>query len=573
MNLPLFTAILAILFFGILAIFSSLKEAKMKRLLKEKEKKYQHKLCEAAVLKEIQNHIDYPLTLEKIIDIITGNLENLIPYSTASSLIPKNDKLIFNTKVKEPISTAFIAQIKNNCLNSLTALSNNTLPKLIDEKLSGMPLNEKNSSAPSSFFNIPLIVNEKIQGIISICSSRPHLYKEEEMTVLYQITDLATSALSRLQEISTREEGKLTSLITSLEDGVFMVDVNSQITVINKTAKDFLAPQKDKPTITDILGSLPNSYNFSDKIKKVITLNQKIEEKGIRYGDDKTILNITITPVLDALTEEEPKVIGASFLIRDVTLEKSLSKMKDDFTHIIVHELRSPLTSIKASTEMLTGQNNLTEEDKKRLIDIIGNQTIEMLDEVATILDAAKLETGVFTVQKTSGDFKKTIEDTIESFRIVARNKNINLVNHIDPFLPQAQFDYYHMRRVINNLLSNSFKFTPESGTITIRTWSESEKIYVSVSDTGSGITKDKQHLLFSKFTQINNAKGVVGTGLGLYISKGIIEAHGGTIWLESEPNKSTTVTFNIPADMTLQRSQTPPAGSPIERPINLLVN
>lgn len=530
----------------------------MKRLLEEKERKYRHQLYKATVLREIQERMGYSLDMEKVIDIITNSLTNLFPYSTASALILKNDKLIFETKINEPVNKDFVAKVKDNCLKSLAVLLNEPMQKLIEEKLSGVPLKESNTSSPSSFFNIPLIENEKIRGIISICSTRQHLYREEEMTTLYKMTDLATHTLSRLQEILIREKGKLTSLISSLEDGVFMVDINSKITAINKNAKDILNLQKDNPTITELLSSLPNSYNFVDKIEKAITLNQKIEEKDIQHGAGKTF-NITITPVLDALTPEEANVIGASFLIRDVTLEKSLSKMKEDFTHIIVHELRSPLTSIKASTEMLTEQKNLAEEDKKRLICIINDQTVKMLDEVATILDAAKLDTGLFTLQKTNGDFKKVIEDTVESFQLVARNKSINLVNHIDPFLPQVQFDSYHMRRVISNLLSNSFKFTPAGGTITVRAWPEPEKISVSVSDTGSGIPQDKQHLLFSKFTQMRSANGPAGTGLGLYIVKGIIEAHGGTVSLESEPNKGTTITFNIPANSTLQQSQSQP--------------
>ncbi len=560
MQLPLFIAIFAVLFFGILAIFFSLKETKMKRLLDEKERKYRHQLYKTTVLREIQERMGYSLDTKKIIDIITDSLANLFPYSTASSLILKNDKLIFETKINEPVNKDFVAQVKNNCLKSLTALLNEPPPKLIEEKLSGIPLNGNNSSTPSSFFNIPLIVNEEIHGIINISSTKRHLYKEEEMTTLYKMTDLATHALSRLQEILIREKGKLTSLISSLEDGVFMVDINSKITAINKNAKDILNLQKDNPTITELLSSLPNSYNFVDKIEKAITLNQKIEEKDIQHGAGKTF-DITITPVLDALTPDEANVIGASFLIRDVTLEKSLSKMKEDFTHIIVHELRSPLTSIKASTEMLTEQKNLAEEDKKRLICIINDQTVKMLDEVATILDAAKLDTGLFTLQKTNGDFKKVIEDTVESFQLVARNKSINLINHIDPFLPQAQFDSYHMRRCLSNLLSNSFKFTPAGGTITVRAWPEPEKINVSVSDTGSGIPRDRQHLLFSKFTQMRNTNGTVGTGLGLYIVKGVIEAHGGTVSLESEPDKGTTITFNIPANITLQQPQHLPAG------------
>ena len=558
MQLPLFIAIFAVLFFGILAIFFSLKETKMKRLLDEKERKYRHQLYKATVLREIQERMGYSLDIKKVIDIITDSLTNLFPYSSASSLILKNDKLIFETKINEPVNKDFVAQVKDNCLKSWATLLNEPIPKTIEEKINGIPPSGNNST-PHSFFNIPLIVNEKIHGIINISSTKQHLYKEEEMTTLYKMTGLATHTLSRLQEILIREKGKLTSLISSLEDGVFMVDINSKITAINKNAKDFLNLQKDNPTITELLSSLPNSYNFVDKIEKAITLNQKIEEKDIQHGTSQTI-NITITPVLDALTPEEANVIGASFLIRDVTLEKSLSKMKEDFTHIIVHELRSPLTSIKASTEMLTEQKNLAEEDKKRLICIINDQTVKMLDEVATILDAAKLDTGLFTLQKTNGDFKKIIEDTVESFQLIARNKSINLINHIDPFLPQAQFDSYHMRRVISNLLSNSFKFTPPGGTITVRAWPEPEKINVSVSDTGSGISQDKQHLLFSKFTQMRSANGPAGTGLGLYIVKGIIEAHDGTVSLESEPDKGTTITFTIPANIALQQPQPLPA-------------
>jgi signal transduction histidine kinase len=568
-SLPILIAIFSSLFFGVLAIIFSVKEEKTKRLLKEKEKKYQHRLYETAILKEIQDRIGYSLDIEKVIDVITSSLENLFPYSTASSLVQKNGKLIFKTTVKEPVNTAFIMRVKDNTLKSLTALLNEPLPNLIDDKLSGVALDEGNNSVLSSFFNVPLIINEKIQGLISISSARPNLYKEEEMTILYKMTDLASHALSRLQEVLIREKGKLTSLISSLEDGVFMVDINSQITVMNKTAKEFLKLEKDNPTIIDVLSGLPNSYNFGDKIEKAIALNQKIEEENIQH-EDKT-LNITITPVLDSFDAPQPKVIGASFLIHDITLEKSLSKMKEDFTNIIVHELRSPLTSIKASTEMLTTQTNLTDEERTRLISIISSQTGKMLDEVSMILDAAKLDTGLFTVQKTNGDLKKIIEDAVESFRTLAQNKFINITTHIDPLIPQTSFDSYNIRRVLNNLISNSLKFSSSGGSIVLRAWQIPEKIVVSVSDTGSGIPKDKQHLLFSKFTQIRNANATVGTGLGLYIAKGIVEAHGGTISLESEPNKGTTITFTIPTNASIQTI--PSLSTPAEKPLSPLVN
>ncbi len=403
----------------------------------------------------------------------------------------------------------------------------------------------------------------------------------------------------KLQEALVREKHDLTSLVGNLDDGLFLVDVNSRLTLINKTAKDFLGLQKDNPSIIDVLSSLPNTYNFGERIEKAIKLNQKIEEKNILH--DNKSFNVTINPILAPndvssvlglaprspaeRNEQEVKVTGASFLIHDVTLEKSLSKMKEDFTSIIVHELRSPLTSIKASSEMLTGGTNLTDDEKKRLIGIISVQTGKMLDEVSTILDAAKLDNGLFTIQKTNGDVKKVIAEAVEAYKHLAENKSIHLVCQIDPLVPEASFESYQIRKVINNLLTNSLKFTSSGGTITIRAWIDNEKISISVSDTGIGIPKEKQHLLFSKFTQIRSPNATVGTGLGLYISKGIVEAHGGTIALVSDPDKGTTITFTIPINSTTKNlastpnpTPSPPdiigvKSGPSEKPINHLAN
>jgi signal transduction histidine kinase len=195
-----------------------------------------------------------------------------------------------------------------------------------------------------------------------------------------------------------------------------------------------------------------------------------------------------------------------------------------------------------------------------------------MLEEISIILDAAKLDSGLFTIQKTNADLKKIIDDTINSYRAQAQNKFINLTLNIDPFIPAIPLDELHIRRVLNNLVTNSFKFTPRGGTVTVHAWRAADKIHVSVTDTGDGIPKDKQQLMFTKFSQIKTPNATIGTGLGLYISKGIVEAHGGTISLQSEPTKGTTVTFTLPYTSSTQTlpltSSTPP-----EKPLNPLAN
>ncbi len=171
-----------------------------------------------------------------------------------------------------------------------------------------------------------------------------------------------------------------------------------------------------------------------------------------------------------------------------------------------------------------------------------------MLDEVALILDAAKLEAGLFTIQKIPGDLKQLIGERVQIFQAQAHEKFINLLVEVDPSIPTFNFDPIHIGQVVNNLLSNALKFTSSGGSIKISAKPAIGSVIVSVSDTGAGIPKEKQHLLFSKFTQLSGADhGSVGTGLGLYIVKGVVEAHNGTVSLESEEGHGTTITFTLP--------------------------
>jgi two-component system sensor histidine kinase VicK len=137
------------------------------------------------------------------------------------------------------------------------------------------------------------------------------------------------------------------------------------------------------------------------------------------------------------------------------------------------------------------------------------------------------------------------------------------MVVEIDASIPTFSFDPVHIGQVVNNLISNSLKFTSSGGTIKITAKPAIGSVVVTVSDTGTGIPKNKQHLLFSKFTQLGSTEhGVVGTGLGLYIVKGVIEAHGGQVSLESEEGRGTTITFNLPLDTATKSPTTSAAPS-----------
>jgi signal transduction histidine kinase len=534
--------------FALASIGLLLLVLRTEKQLSNKTKVQQQKIYQISMLKEIQDRISYSLDVEKVIDVITGSLKKLFSYSTASSLVVKDDKLVFKAYIEESISHAFLAHVKNSMLASLSALTED-LPQQIEDRLLGGALDDSNNLSLASFFHIPLVVNNKVVGLINVSSTKPNLYKEDEMTILYQITNQASQALSKLEEVIKNEEEKLASTIGSLADGVFMVDTENKIQVINNAAKKFLNITADKPTYTEIIHAISTTYDIQAKLDEAISQNITIVENEISIGN--RFLQTFITPVHVATGEKE-EVVGVSVLLHDMTIEKQIDRIKEDFTHMMVHELRAPLTAIKYSSEVVLETDSLEKEEKEKLLKIINQQSKTLLSQINYLLDAAKMEAGKFTVEPVLADIKNVIEKKYNEFKSEADRKHIVLnVSGLDS-LPQFEFDPDRIAQVLNNLISNSLKFTPESGHINILTKLEEDKreLIVSVSDNGMGVPKDEQSDLFTKFYQIRKtphelSKG--GTGLGLYIAKGIIEAHNGRIWVESEEGKGTIVAFALP--------------------------
>lgn len=558
MSFPLLIAIATAALFGLLAIYFSLKEEKTRKALKDQTEDDKRALYKIAILKEIQGRIGYELDTEKVADVIIGSLSSLFPYSTASSLLLKEGKLVFKTNVQESVNEEFLKQVKQSMMASFSALVT-PLPEQIGEIVQGAPLTETGTSV-ASFFHIPFVVSDEVVGILNISSTKPNLYKESEMTILYQITDLASKALSKLEHVLTTEKGKLMSLIGSLTDGVFMLDTQNNLLVINDAARRMLRIEKRQPTALDAFSVLTGSFNIVSKLEETVQKKTTIEEKEVSLGERS--VRVVITPVLDA----SKTLLGTSVLLQDITLEKNLERLKEDFTNMIIHELRAPLSAIKGASKLLMQQTGLEQSDQNKMVAIIHEQSQKLLEQVNTLLDAAKLEAGHFVIQRMPESLEKIIQDAMVVFDSTAKAKNIELTYKAYAQVPKFSFDAVRMSQVMNNLLSNSLKFTPSGGKITVSLEAITEKglpfFRVSVADTGMGIPKDKQDKLFSKFYQAQGnqpgAEHQVGTGLGLFISKGIVEAHGGAISLVSEEGHGTTIAFTLPVEEPVQTQPEP---------------
>jgi len=239
--------------------------------------------------------------------------------------------------------------------------------------------------------------------------------------------------------------------------------------------------------------------------------------------------------------------------------QKTAKKIaEDESIHIIVHELRAPVVAIKESASVMLS-DNMPKEEETKLLSLIHEQAGKLLDQISKILDSAKVEEGKLVLNKAAGNLSEVIKNEMDLFMPEARRKNIKLTASVEENLPVFFFDSVRITEAINNLISNSLKYTNDNGSVTIsvvtddtyRKTKSGGNVMISVADTGIGISEEKQHMLFQKFTDLNaNASTeakTLSSGLGLYITKGIIQAHGGLVTINSIEGKGTTVTFNLP--------------------------
>jgi signal transduction histidine kinase len=479
-------------------------------------------------------------------------LGNLLGYDAVSYMVVGEDgRVVFKCHVENTVNHDFIEEVKHKMLMSYEAILNKQIkPKSLDESVTGNILDDNLKGNVESFFNLPVVISQKLVGLINVASKQKGLYGEEQASILYTITNQAATAVSKLQSVLESEKGKLAGVIYSLADGVITVDLNHQLTVYNPAVKNILEIASDKPlTIFDIVDSLAGKVDLRIKIEQVIAEGKSFVVPEVLIKDK--ILELTVAPVKDAVGE----LIGVSVVFHDISSEKSLEKLRQDFTAMMVHELRAPLTAVRWSSESLlknlsvaSGMDPAKVKDTAVTIETASNNMLELVND---LLDVAKIESGKFELNMQEYDLVGLIKDQAKAFTPQAEVKHL-AINIITPEKYLLKFDRVRIGQVLSNLISNSIKYT-DSGQLDISLEANAEEkiVTVSIKDSGIGVSREDLSQLFSKFKQLKGSDHArKGTGLGLVVSKGIVEAHGGRIWAESAGESlGSTFAFSLPLD------------------------
>lgn len=363
---------------------------------------------------------------------------------------------------------------------------------------------------------------------------------EESKRALLNILEDVEEARIRAEE----ERNKTLSVINNLTDGLLVFDTEEKLALINPQAQDFFKLGAGETTgkSTLELSKFPSFKPLSNLLEQ---RDQKIFRKEISLSEN-LILEISTLPML-----REKKKLGNLVILHDITREKIVERMKTEFVSLVAHQLRTPLSAIKWTLKMiLDGDLGPTTEEQRNFIEKTYQSNEKIIELINDLLNVARIEEGRYIYKSLPARLEDIIQSLINSYRAEAERKKLRFeFKKPTKKMPRVMLDVEKMGIAVENLIDNAISYTKPGGQVTISLNYDKKKIKFSIRDTGIGIPMEQQKRVFSKFFRGANAirAETEGTGLGLFIAKNIIEAHGGEIWFESEENKGTIFYFTLP--------------------------
>ena len=354
------------------------------------------------------------------------------------------------------------------------------------------------------------------------------------------------------RKIAEEEKNKTLAIINNFTDGLLVFDSENKLSLINPQAEKFL---KVKPK--DVVGK---SIDELAKFPKLLPLSNLLgkEIKGVFRKElplgEHLILEVSSIPIM----MKEGEKIGDLVVLHDVTREKLVERMKTEFVSISAHQLRTPLSAIKWTLKMLLdGDLGPITKEQRNFIEKTYKSNERMIKLINDLLNVTRIEEGRYLYKPNFAQIEPIVQFVINSYKEVIEGKKIKLeLKKPKRKLPKVEVDTEKIKLAIQNLVDNAIRYTPNGGSIIISLKEKKGEIEFSIKDTGIGIPKNQQARVFSKFFRGSNAIRfeTEGTGLGLFITKNIIEAHGGRIWFVSEEGKGTTFYFTLPIKKEFER-------------------
>jgi PAS domain S-box-containing protein len=446
-------------------------------------------------------------------------------------------------------------------------------------------ISEDTGYVPHSILCVPMLIKGRTVGVIELLNKQEGSFTDDEAKRLTRMASTIAVAIENarlFQQVATGRE-RLEAILNSTNDGIVMADMRGFVVTANPRAANLFQISERRligRKTQDLLGMLhqrakvataPPWLNDSDDEDEEEKRLSDVIEFELSSGPRHRYIRHFALPVHDADQVE----IGQLLLFQDVSKERELAQLREDFMGMLVHDLRAPLTSIMNGITMVQrGLGGPVSEQQHDLLDISYKSSQTVLEMVNTLLDISKMEQGRMPLNYEPISPYALIDEPMDRLRPTADDNQVTLCPQLPVGLPLVEADREKLVRVLQNLLDNAIKHSPRDAQVTlgvahvqidgtgVRQYTHTESVALPVSlpalpendwmvfwvsDQGQGIAPENFERIFQKFVQIEDGRKAQGTGLGLPFCKLTIESHGGQIWLESTRGQGSTFAFVLP--------------------------
>jgi two-component system, OmpR family, phosphate regulon sensor histidine kinase PhoR len=351
-------------------------------------------------------------------------------------------------------------------------------------------------------------------------------------------------------QLSQRREKNVEAIIFSIRDAVIVIDEYDKLLMANHAAEEIFGFDFQKSQYKPLRELIDlDRAEFLDFVSRSSKSRGQASKRDIVLT--KESVPKTYDCIVSCVCDKNQQCAGAIAVLHDITREKEISRLKDDFVSHVSHELKTPLASITACSEMLVDGEADDEKTRKEFYEVIQTQATRLNRLIEDILNTSRIESGLIKINKEPVSLTILIEEQLQMIKKYAEEKNINVIGQKPIVFDRVYVDKDMLSQVIVNLLSNAVKYTPAGGTIRIETEVDdvASLARVRVIDTGVGIPENEIGHVFDKYYRVSaNNKQAKGTGLGLNLVKQIIEKlHNGRVFVTSQVGKGSTFGFELP--------------------------
>ena len=373
-------------------------------------------------------------------------------------------------------------------------------------------------------------------------AQQPAPTKNKQKDEIVQLTDtfnqMALSIQQKITDLSA-EKGKLSAILQEMSDGVIMVDRQGIIQLVNQAAIEMFAV--NAPSHADqTLIEFTRQHQVVELFEKCLASNKQ-QAGSFEVSASKSYLHAIATPSAD-------KIMSACLILfHDITDQRHMEMVRHEFVSNVSHELRNPLAVIKMLSETLQDGALDDPATAKRFLAQIESEADTLTRMVDELMELSRTETGRINLHLSPVLPCEVVQSVMQRLQIQAEQNGLTITDDCPKELPPVQGDATRLAQVLINLVHNAIKFSSSGSNITIKAEPGEQEVVFSVIDQGMGITEADLPHVFERFFKADRSRSTIGSGLGLAVAKQLVEAHGGRIWVESQPGEGSKFSFTIP--------------------------